>query len=54
MLLGFYNIYFALALLIVEYLLFNDKKIKIDVVVYLLLGYLLRLIYNGIILSTRN
>jgi len=54
MLLGFFNIQFALALLIVEYLLFNDKKIKIDVVVYLLLGYLLRLIYNGIILSTRN
>jgi len=50
---GFFNIKLALVLIIVEYLLFTDKKIKIDVFVYLMLGYFIKLVYNGIILSTR-
>jgi len=50
---GFFNIKLALVLIIVEYLLFTDKKIKIDAFVYLMLGYFIKLVYNGIILSTR-
>jgi hypothetical protein len=53
-LLGFFNIKLAIVLLVAEYLIFNEKKIKIDVFVYLFIGYLLKLIYDGIILSRRN
>jgi glycosyl transferase family 25 len=53
-LLGFFNIKLAIVLLVAEYLIFNEKKIKIDVFVYLFIGYLLKLIYDGIILSGRN
>jgi GR25 family glycosyltransferase involved in LPS biosynthesis len=53
-LLGFFNIKLAFILIVTEYLLFIDKKIKNEAFIYLLIGYLLKQIYNGIVLSKRN
>jgi GR25 family glycosyltransferase involved in LPS biosynthesis len=53
-LLGFFNIKLAFILIVTEYLLFIDKKIKNEAFIYLLIGYLLKQIYNGILLSKRN
>lgn len=46
--LGFFNIWASLILMIIEFFIFDEKKISILNLIYLLIGYLIRIIYGAI------
>lgn len=48
MILGFFNIWASLILMIIEYFIFDEKKINIFNIIYLFIGYLIKLIYGAL------
>jgi GR25 family glycosyltransferase involved in LPS biosynthesis len=48
LLFGFYNIKLAILLIVIEFLLFTDIKIKNEAFIYLFIGYLFRLVYDAL------
>jgi GR25 family glycosyltransferase involved in LPS biosynthesis len=47
-LLGYLSIKLSILLIIIEFFLFNDKKINIEVLFYLFIGYLIKVILYGL------